>query len=169
MHAPILVVGVRIPRADGEGRRHRGHGHAARGGDGARVSWRDGRCCRRGRPSMVNCVVVNVTLSPAAADSSSATVSVVVIVIPVRVVVVMMPFSSSLSTGGVSLVMVAYLRSIDVEILSWFKPQVATYLGRSEFHKATGAGPRLARHSVRTETCCISQLCTNANREYAEL
>ena len=62
-----------------------------------------------------------VNLSPAAAATAAATVSVVVMVIPVWVVEVMVPFSSSLSPDGVSLVMmVAYLRTIDVEILNIF-------------------------------------------------
>ena len=61
-----------------------------------------------------------VNLSPAAAATAAA-VSVVVMVIPVWVVEVMVPFSSSLSPDGVSLVMMlAYLRTIDVEILNVF-------------------------------------------------
>ena len=65
---------------------------------------------------MVNCFILTRTVS-----APAAAVPVVVMMIPVRIVV-MMPFGSPLPTGMclVKLVLVTYLRTIDVEILNWF-------------------------------------------------
>ena len=120
MHAPILVVGMRIPGTDWEGWRHRGyHRGAVCGRAETCVCGRYCGCWWRRRPPVVNCIILTRTIS-----APAAAVPVVVMMIPVQIVV-MMPFGSTLPTGMclVILVLATYLRTIDVEILNWFKPR----------------------------------------------
>ena len=110
MYAPILIISVRVPRADRECRRHRSYRYATR--------WRHrtcvgGRDCSR--PLVVNRIVMHGAISP-----NSSPLSVVEMVFPVRVLVVM-TFTYPPSTRlPLVMMMVADLGAIDVEVLNIF-------------------------------------------------
>ena len=112
MYAPVLIISVRVPRADRECRWHRSHRHATRWRHRACVGGRD---CSR--PLVVNRIVMHGAISP-----NSSPLSVVEMVFPGRVLVVM-TFTYPPSTRlplVMMMMMVADLGAIDVEVLNIF-------------------------------------------------